>query len=65
MGPEKPNVTVLETYLEHGAVMYDLSHGPQFSPPCLALVKPFKTSVGLLLLNTFSAYVEKLERVCL
>lgn len=56
--------SVLETDMECSPEICDLSHGPQlFFPLCLALVMPFKTLMCLPLVNTFSAYVEKLERV--
>lgn len=55
---------VLETDLECSLVPYDLSYSPQLSPLYLALlVRPLKTVLGLPLVNIFSAYVEKLERV--
>ena len=63
MDSEKHNVTVLETDLECSPVTYGLSHGPQFSPLYLTLVRTLKTVMGLPLVNTFSAYVEKLERI--
>lgn len=60
MDSEKHNVTVLETDLECSLVTCGLSHGPQFSPLYLTLVRTLKTVMGLPLVNTFSAYVEKL-----
>lgn len=52
-----------EIDLECSPVTYDLSQAPQLSPLYLVLVRPLKTVVGLPLVNTFSAYVEKLQRV--
>ena len=53
----------LETDLECIPEIYDLSQGPQLFPLYLPLVMPIEALMGLPLVNTFSAYVEKWERV--